>query len=215
MNSTIQAVVFDMDGVLLDSETVCDICWTSYAHEIGLANSASSCNACRGCNMADSKILLKKIYGQSFDADGFFDGWYKKFYEYERINGLPLKPYAKEILSYLQSRYKLALASSTPREAVERQMKRAGLWDYFNYSVCGDEVVHSKPDPEIYLRSCMALNLPPSQCAAVEDSPNGIRSAAAAGLNAIMVPDKIPCDKEIAKLLYHKCNSLQELTTFM
>ena len=209
------AVVFDMDGVLLDSETICDICWNAYADEIGLKQSNEACNACRGCNTADAKVILKQFYGDSFDADGFFNGWYKKFYEYEAEHGLPLKPYANEILSYLKLRYHLALASSTPRAAVERQLRRAGLLDFFEKTVCGDELVHSKPAPDIYLMACQALSIPPAQCAAVEDSPNGIRSAHTAGLSCIMVPDKIPCDEEIAKLLWHKCSTLNELKSFL
>lgn len=215
MENEIAAVVFDMDGVLLDSETICDICWKSYADEIGLKDSEDVLNECRGCNTADSNIILKKKYGPAFDADGFFDGWYKKFYDYEKQNGLPLKPFAAEILAYLKPHYHLALASSTPRIAVERQLRRAGLWDYFEKVICGDELAHSKPAPDIYLMACSSLGLEPHKCAAVEDSPNGIRSAHDAGMKAIMVPDKIPCSAEIAKLLWHKCDSLEELKLFL
>jgi HAD superfamily hydrolase (TIGR01509 family) len=205
-----------MDGVLLDSETVWDCVWKQYSTVLGLDHVDEACNACRGCNAADQIEILKKIYGSQFDAKKFFEGALELFYESERKNGIPKKPYAAEILAYLKQKdYMLALASSTGRIAVERQLKRVGLLDFFDKTICGDEVKHSKPAPDIYLIACNAIGVPPQNCVAVEDSPNGIRSAFAAGMNCVMVPDKIACDQEIAKLLWKKCDSLEDLKKFL
>ena len=212
----INAVVFDMDGVLLDSEKIWDWAWKKHADELQLNNVESSCNACRGCNGEEQKKILHKIYGDNFDAEKFFKNALSYFYQFERENGIPKKYYAKEILDYLkEKKYKLALASSTNREAVERQMKNAGLLDFFDVTICGDEVKESKPNAEIYLKSCMSLGESACNCAAVEDSPNGIRSAFGAKMNCIMVPDRIPCSDEIQKFLWKKIDSLEELKNIL
>lgn len=208
----INSVIFDMDGVLLDSEKIWDWAWKKYADELKLNNVERSCNACRGCNGEEQKKILHKIYGVDFDAEKFFTQALNYFYDYEKENGIPKKYYAGEILEYLKGKkYKLALASSTGRKAVERQMKNAGLLDFFDVTICGDEVKESKPNAEIYLKSCMSLGESACNCVAVEDSPNGIRSAYGAKINCIMVPDRIPCNDEIQKLLWKKIDSLVEI----
>ena len=119
--------------------------------------------------------------------------------------------YAKEILEYLSPRYILALASSTRGPTVERQLKNAGVIDFFKTRTTGDMVVHSKPDPEIYLMACRSVGLDPKECYAIEDSLNGIKSAYAAGLEPIMVIDKIQPTEEIKSMCKYIFNSLEEL----
>lgn len=105
----------------------------------------------------------------------------------------------------------LALASSTRRTSVERQLTRAGLIKYFKTLTCGDSVKHSKPDPEIYTKACASVGVLPQDCAAVEDSPNGVISAYRAGLKVIMVPDQIQPTDEIKKMCTAVLTSLDEL----
>ena len=83
--------------------------------------------------------------------------------------------------------------------------------DYFEVIVTGDMVLHSKPDPEIYLKACEELNIPPENCIAIEDSPNGLKSAFFAGLNTIMVPDKIQPNEELNQFIWKKCDSLKNV----
>ena len=120
-------------------------------------------------------------------------------------------PYAKECLEYLQPKYRIALASSTRNELVIRQLKNANVLEFFEVIVTGDMVLHSKPDPEIYLKACEELNIPPENCIAIEDSPNGLKSAFFAGLNTIMVPDKIQPNEELNQFIWKKCDSLKNV----
>lgn len=215
MKTEIKAFIFDMDGVILDSETICDKTWEIAFKESGITDENDLINKCRGTNRHDTIEILKKYYPESFDAVKFLNRTSDLFHEIEFAEGIPLMPFAKEILEYLKNRnYRIALASSTRKEAVYRQLKNTNVFDYFETITTGDMVLHSKPNPEIYQIACKSLGLIPEDCAAIEDSPNGIRSAFNAGMKAIMVPDKIQPTEEISKLTYHIFKNLQEMKSF-
>lgn len=132
----------------------------------------------------------------------------------ERVKreGLPMKPGVREILYYLRAvGYRIALASSTRTESVLRHLEQAQIRDCFEVVTGGDRVEHSKPLPDIYLITCRELGVSPQNAVAIEDSPNGIRSAYAAGMHPIMVPDLIAPTPEIQKLLYAECKTLLEV----
>lgn len=193
----IKAVIFDMDGVILDSETICDVVWEMAAREKGLERSNEVINLCRGTNKNDTNLILKDFYGADFDAEYFLNRSSELFHEVEFSKGIPLMPYAKEALEQLQKKYRIALASSTRGPTVRRQLGAHNLLDFFETMTTGEMVEHSKPDPEIYLMACKSLGLNPAECIAVEDSFNGIKSAHAAGMKCCMIPDKVQPTQEI------------------
>lgn len=211
----IKAVIFDMDGVILDSETICDKTWLIAQDEMEVTTDKDFINLCRGSNHNDTLQILRDVFGEDFDAEAFLNRAIEFFHMYEETQGIPLMPYAKQILEYLKPKYRLALASSTNGGAVERQLKAAEVIDFFETRTTGEMVEHSKPDPEIYLMACRSLGLEPEQCVAVEDSPNGIRSAAKAGLKVVMVPDKIAPTPEIEELCWKICPTLKSLEEFL
>lgn len=190
----IKGFVFDMDGVLLDTESVCDRAWAAVGKELGIPveETLRIIGLCRGTNKKTSKEIIIREFGPDFDADGFMQKTSEAFHSIEEQSGIDNKPFALECLAYLKEKgYRLALASSTRQLIVERELKEAGLFDFFEFCICGDMVKNSKPDPEIYSTAVLKLGLNPSECAAVEDSPNGLLSARKAGLFTIMVPDLI------------------------
>lgn len=193
----IKAVIFDMDGVILDSETICDVVWEMAAREKGLERSNEVINLCRGTNKNDTILILKDFYGADFDAEYFLNRSSELFHEVEFSKGIPLMPYAKEALEQLQKKYRIALASSTRGPTVRRQLGAHNLLEFFETMTTGEMVEHSKPDPEIYLMACKSLGLNPAECIAVEDSFNGIKSAHAAGMKCCMIPDKVQPTQEI------------------
>ena len=211
----IQAVVFDMDGILLDTESISHKTWKRAGLEFNICDAGTVYHNCVGSNLTDTLAFLRKQYGTEFDADAFMRRTSTLFTEMEKQDGIPLMDGAKAALEYLKPKYRLALASSTKRATVTRQLTEAGLIGYFETLTCGDEVAHSKPDPEIYVRACASLAVPPHFCAAVEDSPNGIKSAHSAGLAAIMVPDLIQPDDELKKLTARILPSLQDIDTIL
>ena len=207
----IKAIIFDMDGVILDSESLCDKTWQKAATEFQISDLQKVLNICRGRNKNDTIQILKDFYGSDFKAQDFLNRTSELFYEFESRGELKLLPYAKECLEYLKSKYKIALASSTRKESVFRQLKSLGVFEYFETLTTGDMVVHSKPDPEIYKIACSSINMAPQNCIAIEDSPNGIKSAFLAGLKPIMVPDRILPTEETKKLCYKILPSLKEV----
>lgn len=204
-------IVFDMDGVLLDSESVSDITWEAAGKDFNIPMTMNILNSCRGSNRDDIIAILKKEFGRDFNAKAFLDKTGEYFWKIEEEKGIPLMPYTREILEYLEPKYKLALASSTKGESVTKHLTKTDLLRFFSKRITGDMVEHSKPNPEIYLRACDLLGLKPEQCVAVEDSFNGIKSAFSAGLKTIMVPDRVQPTEEIKSMCWHICNTLADL----
>lgn len=208
----IKSIIFDMDGILFDTEIMSTKAWLILAKERNLGNIDDLTNDCIGRNRTDIVMQFKKKFGEDFDAQEFLttgreimQGWIDK-------DGLPLMKGTVEILKYLKENgYTVGVASSSSTKTVESHMKISGLRDYFQVIIGGDQVTLSKPKPDIYLKACTAIQMPPDQVIAVEDSPNGIRAAYAAGMKPIMIPDLVEPDAEITKLLYKKYDSLLEL----
>jgi HAD superfamily hydrolase (TIGR01509 family) len=210
--NTVQAVIFDMDGVLLDTERICRICWSKAAEEYGISGIDTVYRACVGMNVHDTRDLLKTQFGSDFDADMFYERTNQLFRQIESQSGIPRMPAVFECLDAIKlAGIRIAVASSTKTETVHRQLKQAGIADYFESITCGDTVIHSKPAPDIYLQACKNLSLDPAYCFAVEDSPNGVRSACAAGIRCIMVPDQIQPAEAFEQMAYCICHSLADV----
>lgn len=213
----IKAVVFDMDGVLFDTERLSTICWAKVAEQMGIDNIQEARLGCVGLNHNDGTALLLRRYGKDFPVEDFFAATRSEMTRMMDENGIPLKPGVREILEALQQReVPVAICSSTQVERIRSHLKRAGLTEqYFEAIIGGDLVVHSKPEPDIYLKACEALNLRPQCCMAVEDSPNGIRSAHRAGMQVVMVPDLIPPTAELLEMCFRKEDSLITLLSYL
>lgn len=210
-----KAVVFDMDGVLFDTEKLCRDSWMAVAEEKGLPGMAEIFPQCIGLNANDSKQIVLRVYGQDFAYEEFRQQASVWFWDYIEKNGLPVMPGAREILEWLTAHnWKVGLASSTRRSSVERHLEQAGLRSFFQTVVTGDMVEHSKPQPDIYLMACRELGVAPEDAFAIEDSPNGIRSAFAAKMTPLMVPDMIAPSEEMNLLCSRIFNNLFEVLEY-
>ena len=210
-----KAVVFDMDGVLFDTERLCMDGWNQVASKRGIEGMAQVAQQCIGLNANDTKSLVLEHYGQDFPYDEFRGQVSKWVWDRIKWNGLPVKLGVNKILAYLrQAGIPIGLASSTRYASVISHLKEAGIVDYFQVIVAGDMIEHSKPQPDIYQLACRKLGVDPADAYAVEDSPNGIRSAHAAGMKPIMVPDLIAPDEEMKELSFLICSDLLEVMRF-
>lgn len=211
-----KAVIFDMDGVLFDTERVCMKAWMAVAEKNGLPGMEELFNRVIGLNANDSRQMVLKAYGEDFDYPAFRQESAEYFQKDIRENGLPIKPGVPETLEWLKgSGYRVGLASSTRSESVLSHLKQAEMEDYFSVVITGDMIEHSKPRPDIYLLACRKLGVEPEWTYAIEDSPNGIRSAHAAGMWTIMVPDMIVPDEEMRQLSRVILKDMREVLVYL
>ena len=209
----IEAVVFDMDGLMFDTERL-------WLDAVKKTNEVYGYNVpleliieCMGKRKDLIYLKLKEELGENFDTDKFLKLNRKFMDEDVALNGLKIKRGLKELIAFLKSKnIKIAVASSSKFEKIQTRFKEANIdINDFDYIIGGDMVTSPKPDPQIYLKSCEVLNVNPKNAIALEDSDSGIRSAASAGMKAILIPDIKKPSEEILKLAYKKLDNLLEV----
>lgn len=211
-----QAIVFDMDGVIFDTERLVIEFWKEVAKKHNIPNVEHTCIQCLGTNRVRTREIFLENYGADFPFDPYRAEVTELFNTHYKGVPLPTKPGVRELLSYLQEQdIKVGLASSTAQHLVRDEIGTAGLLPYFQTLVCGDMVEHSKPAPDIFLKACEILNADPTKSIAIEDSFNGIRSAHCAGMTPIMVPDQVQPTDEIRALAFHVMPSLLDVLNWL
>ena len=206
-----KAFVFDMDGLIFDSERIVQRAWNLSGQELGLGNVGEHIYNTIGMN----RESRRKYYRENICADFPFEEFQalnrKHFFHIVETEGLPMKKGVVEILEFAKANnIRIALATSSSRNYAMKCLNDAGIQFYFDGIVCGDMVKHSKPDPEIFQRACELIEVLPEDALAFEDAPAGIRAATAAGMKVVMVPDLVQPTAEIEKILWDKWESLEE-----
>ncbi len=199
----VKAVVFDMDGVLFDTEKLTAESWEKAGEALHCSSIMSVISEFLGLNSVYQKKRFHEIFGEDFPYEEFINYGRKYSENYIKEHGIPIKPGLFELLDYLKANgYHIAAASSTRHATVLRHFKEAGITEYFDTIIGGDMVEKSKPDPDIYLHAAASLGFAPQDCLALEDSPNGLTAAYRAGMKTVMVPDLIAPTPELEKMLY-------------
>ncbi|WP_418668299.1 HAD family hydrolase [Allofournierella sp.] len=207
----IKAVLFDMDGLMFDTERMYHDAWLELGRRRGLAMTEEIVTGMRGRNRQGCVALCREAFGAKFDFTELRDACVERMEAAIAEKGLPKRPGLDELLGELARRgLPAVLATSTSRATALRYLELAGVSGYFKGAVCGDEVEHSKPAPDIFLRAAALAGVPPRHCMVLEDSPNGLRAGAAAGCRAVMVPDLDPVTPELAALAAAVVPSLRE-----
>jgi len=192
------AVVFDMDGLMLDTEPLAARAWIDAAARAGIAFDGAVTPRLVGRNFADCRMLIREHHGGDYPVDALMNAWHGAYDAIVEREGLSLKPGLEALLAWLaDSCIPRAVATSTRRARAQAKLARTGLDAHFEALVGGDEVARGKPAPDIYLEAAGRLRVAPAECVALEDSEPGMRAAIAAGMIAIMVPDLAPPSPEL------------------
>ena len=214
--SELDAIVFDMDGVIFDTETIALRSWQDTADAHNLGDITETAMKCVGRSTVDTLKIFEEAYGDRISIKQMHIECINRFNEIMQTEGLPVKLGARELLEHLKANgIKVALASSTTYDRVVMELKDADLFKYFRVIVGGDMIEHSKPEPEIYLLACEKLGADPKKSAAVEDSRNGIISASRAGMMPFLVPDIIEPDEEMKRLAHKQFKDLLEVKDYL
>ena len=209
----ITAYIFDLDGVIFDSEKALYHEWKLIADKYGFELFEEPYRRCIGVNADRCKQIFLSCYGEDFPYDAYSDERRRNFRAKYGHGRLPLKPGVTELLEQLKKKgYLTAIASSTRTQTVREEISDAGLISYFHEIIGGDMAERSKPAPDIFLRAAEKLAVLPENCCVIEDSYNGILAAWAAGMFPVMVPDMLPPNDEMREKAGMILGSLAELT---
>jgi HAD superfamily hydrolase (TIGR01509 family) len=210
------AVIFDMDGLLLDTEKIALAVFVTSCREFGFKPDTKIYYQCIGTTFPDMKKILREGYGESFPLDAVLELWSRKFHEETDPKPIHLKIGTLELLRYLEKEgIKKAVVTSTRQENALRWLTNAGILHYFDFVLGGDQVTNGKPHPEIYLTACQRLNEEPDCCLALEDSDNGVLSASDAGLTVIQIPDLVQPSAKVRALGHRIVKSLADVESFL
>jgi len=207
----VEAVIFDMDGLLLDSERLYRKAILESAAHMGFEFPDDFYATLVGIPGKECEILIQNWFGAEFPMAAFRQRCRSRL-DLLFEPGIPLKAGASELLAHLDQRGLLkAVATSTGRRTAESHLQRAGVLHRFDALITRDETDHSKPHPDPYLKAAAKLGIAPNRCLTLEDSYNGVRSAHAAGTMTVMVPDLLSCTDELRGLCVAVVKDLHEV----
>jgi len=211
----IKGAIFDMDGLMIDTEKLLVRFWRQAAKEFGYDMTFQNVLDIRSLSRKYAVPQLKSIFGENFEFSSIRARRIELMNAYIDEHGFEVKKGLFDILEYLRdNNYKIAVATATANDRAKKYLKMIEAIDYFDEIVCGDMIKNGKPDPDIYLTAANALGLKPEECAAFEDSPNGIKSAYAAGCRVIMIPDLSQPDESIEPMIDSVYKSLDKAVDF-
>ncbi|MBK7081566.1 MAG: HAD family phosphatase [Betaproteobacteria bacterium] len=187
------AVIFDMDGLMLDTEPLSARAWSDAAQSLGIAFDGSINARLIGRNFPDCRTIIHEHHGDDYPVDDLMRAWHGAYDAIVEREGLRFKPGLLELLAWLEAEaIPKAVATSTRRSRAQAKLAKVGVLARFAALVGGDEIARGKPAPDIFLEAAARLRIAPTACMVLEDSEPGMRGALAAGMTPVMVPDLLP-----------------------
>lgn len=212
----VKAVIFDMDGVLIDTERWLNKYWCQAAREAGFDMQPEQALLIRSLAGKYAKPFLRDMFGPEFDYHTIRERRKVLMRQHIEKYGIDKKPGADEVLDYLRDkRIKTAVATATDYDRAVLYLKQIKILDKFDRIISVSMVENGKPSPDVYLYACKEIGESPEECIAVEDSPNGVRAAFDAGLKTIMVPDLTRADEETEKMIIAEMDTLHGVIRMM
>jgi HAD superfamily hydrolase (TIGR01509 family) len=211
----LRAAVFDMDGLMVDTESIYQWAWREAIQQLGYTISEAAMRATTGRRMADCYAILRGEVDDSFPMPAFLDLWPRLWHDHVSTHGINQKPGLAALLDLLDARQiPKAVATSSEQAEALFTLEKAGLLHRFSIIVSGDQIVNGKPAPDIFRRAAERLTVAPDHCMAFEDSEAGVMAATSAGMVTIMVPEIEPIPEVVARA-YRVYPSLHEAVTLV
>lgn len=211
-----EAVIFDLDGLMIDTERIASAAWLRASSEMGYPLTENVVHEMIGRTGPDSDAILRKNLGEEVALDELKALRLSYTDDHIANIGIPLKPGLLELLDFLDGRkIRKAVATSSMQERAAMKLKRTGLFERFPVVISGDDVHRGKPAPDIYLETAVQLGVSANRCLVLEDSDAGARSAHAAGMMVIIVPDLKPPAADVVSLALRVEQSLSDVLRFL
>ena len=208
----VKGVIFDMDGLMFDTERLASVFWKQAGDEMGTALPMEFLNSFRGRNPAAIRQAFADRFGEGFDYDRCIGRKTELQYEYIKEKGVPVKKGLSRLLDYLKEHgIRRAVATSTDRRLADTMLERAGVRGDFDAFVYGDMVERSKPHPDVFLKAAEEIAVPIGDCLVLEDSIAGVKAGKAAGGYIIHIPDLIVVPEEVKDGITAQFDSLDEV----
>ncbi len=205
----IKAVIFDMDGLMLDTERLTVKAWDQIGEDLGVGPFGYLVPSLLGRNRAANQATMQEKFHGNPSFETILELKEEYFHKYFAEHGIPVKEGLFDLLKWLNEAGILtSVATSTVEEIARKELTDAGILPYFTEAVYGNMVKNGKPAPDIFLLAAEKLGVAPENCMVLEDSPSGIRAAFAAGMHPVMVPDLVQPDEEISAMLSRRVESL-------
>lgn len=212
----LELIIFDMDGLMFDTEKISFISWRNAAVQYGYQIDEEIFQKTIGANLMNTKDIYLRHFGDNFPVEEIISERVRISEKIIALNGIPIKKGLYDLLDYLgKSNIKKAVATSTSRKRALNLLKLAGIHNCFNYVLCGDEIEKSKPDPEIFLKVSDKLGCSPQKSMVLEDSEVGIEAAYKAGMFPVMIPDMKEPNELTQSLIFKKMDNLLDVKYFL
>lgn len=216
MENNVSLIIFDMDGLMFDTERLAIPAWKKAGEKYGYRIEPTHASKIIGITLEDAKIIFEKCFGKDIPFYEIKELREKYAVEDMEKNGIPVKNGLYELMDYLEDNKILKIvASSSERKKVSKYLGLANIENRFDYIVCGDEVVKGKPEPDIFLEAAHKADCSPDRCIVLEDSEYGIIAASRAGMKPVFIEDIKKLSKDTEKLVFKEFNSLSDVKDYI
>lgn len=212
----IKAIIFDMDGLMIDSERVTFECYQEILKGMNLTMDEEFYKTLLGKPIKGIYQRFYDVYGNDFPIEDVIKDVHALMAQRFETKGVPVKTGLKSLLEYLKANnYKTIVATSSNRDRVDTILAQAQITDYFDDSICGDEVTKGKPNPEVFLKSCQKLGVSVDEAIVLEDSEAGIQASYDAGIKVICIPDMKYPEKQYEEKTFKIFKDLNDVTDYL
>ena len=212
----IKAIIFDMDGLMIDSERVTFECYQEILKGMNLTMDEEFYKTLLGKPLKGIYQRFYDVYGNHFPIEDVIKDVHALMAKRFETEGVPIKTGLKSLLEYLkENNYKTIVATSSNRDRVDTILSQAQITDYFDDSICGDEVTKGKPNPEVFLKSCQKLGVNVDEAIVLEDSEAGIQASYDAGIKVICIPDMKYPEKQYEEKTFKILKDLNDVTEYL